>query len=634
LQKNANLALSTPLSSPPLLSRYRSKLLVVIVAITFLGLLAQKVLSWHPLPCFRGVWYFVPQSKPTDADVAQLQNLAAATDAFEYIYPLLALLGASRWQSAWFLLPALAGALTQFSLLTQIDAQYCFTLAKYGNIQVFMVDDDDAGLIDGFRTANIIIFYRLFLWCAALAASLILSYLVVVHIVLPSLAGRRLMTLAEAEAGVTTTNFVGGDYAQLSSTEAASPHTFKAAATSSGGDGDAGYGHKDNRPFVPDMVIAYKRLRTFERNVSDDATVCAFGIWLWLRFALTPLRHWLAVALTALILALLQVVVTSYFGGTAPDFLTWLSNLFDGFDLSPYMEPIMVAIKCVVAAQTMVSIFGALSILLSLWHVSGDVILLLEAPTYRAVWDTPGRALEAKPFAAEGILPGINAVAGAGAAGADAAGADASDVSQPPQFYRIVAAFGERVLKFFSSGTGTTAASTPSRILDLSRFQFTDAPGYILMYATSLLFVCFIAGLFFTGLGIFFFLPLFRSIMLEYVITLAFSFVFRFVTVRAMRCCCTRGDTLLMPRWWFYVDAGLSFAVSFLFSITLGLTRVAVALLWTLLAASQLSTSTLPPAIAMLDSGFSMYGAMLKLSFAWALDGGSGAPKPGQIAGA
>ena len=122
--------------------------------------------------------------------------------------------------------------------------------------------------------------------------------------------------------------------------------------------------------------------------------------------------------------------------------------------------------------------------------------------------------------------------------------------------------------------------------------------------------------------------------MITYVGTLLGSFVLRFVMVRAMRCCCTRGDTLLMPRWWFYVDAGLSVAASFLFSVTLGLTRVAVALLWTLLAASQLSTSTLPPAIAMLDSGFACYGAMLKLSFAWALDGGSGAPKPGQIAGA
>ena len=246
------------------------------------------------------------------------------------------------------------------------------------------------------------------------------------------------------------------------------------------------------------------------------------------------------------------------------------------------------------------------------------------------MWDAPGRSLEVKPFAAEGTVggmppPGI---------GADAAAAAAADVSQPPLFFRNVAALGERVLKFFSSGTGTTASSTPPRVLDLSRFNFTDAPGYILMYATSLLFVCFLAGLAFTGIGIFFFLPLLRGAMLRYVGTLLGSFLFRFILVRIMRCCCVSGDSLLMPRWWMYIDAGLSFVVSALFSISLGLTRVAVALVWALLAASQLSTSTLPPAIAMLDSGFSTYGGMLKLSFAWALDGGSALPKPGQIAGA
>ncbi len=216
---------------------------------------------------------------------------------------------------------------------------------------------------------------------------------------------------------------------------------------------------------------------------------------------------------------------------------------------------------------------------------------------------------------------------------ADAA-ATLAGTSQPPIFFRNIAALGERVLAFFSSGSGTTASSTPQRVLDLSRFNYTDAPGYLLMYATSLLFVCFLFGLTFTGIGVFFLLPQLRTFMLEYIGLLLGSFLYRFLLVRIMRCCCMRGDALLMPRAWLYIDAGLSFVASAIFSISLGLTRVVVALVWTLLAATQLSASTLPPAIAMLDSGFSTYGGMLKLSFAWALDGGSAAPKLGQIAGA
>ena len=607
---------------------YRSKLLVVVVLATFLLSLASKVLQFDPVPCFSGLWTLDPTSAPTtQAEIAPLENLAHSTDVFTYLYPVLALLGASRWQSAWFLLPALAAALTQFSLLTQIDANYCFALAKYGDTLINVsssqsVFDGGFSVLNFFTTARLIVFYRLFLWAAALVASALLLFLVVVHIVLPSLAGRRLMTLAEAEGGGAAADLAGSDYAQLSSTEAASPRSPPR------GTGDAGYGHTDRRPFVPDMVIAYKRLRDFERSAGgNDGSPCVAGVWLGYRMALTPLRHWLAVVLTALTLGTLQLVVASAIGGLTADLVVEPDD--------PFAASISAAIKCAVAAQTAVTVFGALSIALSLWLVSGDVIRLLEE--HRAAWDAPGRSLEAKPFADAaaslgGVPPGIATAAGADAADA-AADADA-DISQPPLFFRNAAALGERVLQFLSSGTGTTAASTPPRVLDLSRFNFTDAPGYVLMYTTSLLFVCFLAGLAFTGIGIFFFVPIFYDYMVTFVGTLLGSFLFRFLLVRVMRCCCASGDTLLMPRWFMAIDAGLSFVVSALFSISLGLTRVAVALVWTLLAASQLSTSTLPPAIAMLDSGFSTYGGMLKLSFAWALDGGSALPKPGQIAGA
>ena len=278
-----------PIALDLVFEAYRSKLLVVIVLLTILGALAQKVLGWHPKPCFIGLWQLDPSSQPTTGtEIALLQNLAQATDVFEFLYPALALLGVSRWQSGWFLLPALAGALAQVGLLTLIDANYCFQLAKYGDTRI-VSQSQNSGLIDFFTTARFIVYYRLFVWSAAVAASLILFYLVVAHIVLPSLAGCKLMTLADAGAGAAAADVASGDYAQLSSAEAG---VFKSAA--GGSNGGTCSSHKDKQPFVPDMVIAYKRLHEFERNAADDASVCAAGVWLWHRLSLTPLRHWLA----------------------------------------------------------------------------------------------------------------------------------------------------------------------------------------------------------------------------------------------------------------------------------------------------------------------------------------------------
>jgi hypothetical protein len=360
---------------------------------------------------------------------------------------------------------------------------------------------------------------------------------------------------------------------------------------------------------VPDIAQAYMRMRDFERRTAADSSPCAALSWLYLRMQLVPLRHILAVTLTSICLGLLQLLVQALLGSLADDADT---------------PDIITAFATVaISAQTAVTIFGALSLALSLWNVSGDVITLLEA--HRRAWDAESRAGEAQPFAKVGDDEA--------AVAAPAPHEAAHYTSTLPLFFRDIAA-GSRCLLALVGGSGTTAPPAPPHVLDLSAYSYTDAPGYILMLATTLLFVCFIAGLVFAGLAFFLVYPPLRdAFLVPYLLTLVGSYVFRLIVIRTMRCCCARGDLLLMPRAFMALDAALSLVVSGLFSVSLGLTRVTLALVWALLAASQLSGPCLPPAIALLDTGYASYGAMLKLTFAVAIDPPC-APAPGMVAGA
>lgn len=593
---------------------WRSRLLGIVVLMIILQDLAAVILM--PVPfCIASLSGFDESVKPnTQEEHDALLRLFSIANTNGFIMPILALLGASRWQSAWFLVPGLVSAFVQVIVLSLLDAKYCFALAPYGDsTSPVNIDMPSwAGILSFLpQSARFVAFVRLFDWALTLVALFILLFLCVKHLVLPSLRAQQLTTLANENARS------GVGYAQLSAAESSAVALSKAAGNVSNsgdgaGDGD-GYGFADKGIYVHHSIPTYMRLRELERVHDTDASPCWAVYWLAFRMQLVPLRHALAVFLSAFCLAMLQLLMESLTRGL-------LSDIDTSIEPGTMSDLARSLLNSLVNSQTAVTCFGAFSLFVSLVIVSGDVVRLLEA--YRGVWDPTFSATEVSPFADGGSLdPSTNA---------NAAAVRLADVSVTPIFLKDMSVLFSRAAALLGGGSGSTSREELPRALDLARFEFTDASGYIIMLTTTLLSVCACLMVAFVVINFVFTYPPLRSWMLSWVFTTIIFAILRILIIRWARCCCASGNQVMKPRLFLCFDSALSFVASAIFSVSIGITRVAILLILSLLSASQISFTPLPSSLNMLDTGFAMYGAMLKVYMAWAIDPEC-APKPGMV---
>ena len=161
----------------------------------------------------------------------------------------------------------------------------------------------------------------------------------------------------------------------------------------------------------------------------------------------------------------------------------------------------------------------------------------------------------------------------------------------------------------------------PPRILDLNYFVYLNAFSYILSYTSNLVTVSLLLGIVFTGVGfIILFAPLRDWVFQFFVLPLLAGEVAYYLLFYLLQCCVARGYLILMPRLFTWVDLIITSTVTVFVGPATGVARVLFAVVWSLLACSNLSFPVLPGWAVAFDSGFNAYGGMLKAIFAWTLD--------------